>query len=317
MFNKKKQLILDIKAQDRLRQWLADRSNQNNFIITKLALGDSDIDYEMSYRSTNIRVLNAPFNVADIRYKLIFEGGLSSFGGKIATHARYIDSNGEVLSLYNYPGSNSLVLGTQIPSAFNGYDWQEIIFSNLTKEGFFLFNETLPLNYFTSTLSTIGSFSSFDYINAQTINGTTYTGVHSLTSHNLKIGDQVKLVIYSGDSKYSGIHTVVHTSASDGSLANTMFVIDVPTQISTIGGIGEWIKSVTIDEVPQRFPETYTIANDALPTHWEILPDPDNGSLFICHSTLGSNPGTLASIYITVTGNLSRITKRIKVTFNY
>lgn len=143
-FNTSRQLILDIKAQDRLREWFAKRGNPNNVVITCLSLGDSDIDYELSDQVDKIQVLSAPYNIERIKTKLIYEGNMSNLTGKITSYLRYVNANGKLNSLYNYVPSKVFLLGVFPPTLSNGFDWDSITFTSSLREGFVIYFQTLP-----------------------------------------------------------------------------------------------------------------------------------------------------------------------------
>lgn len=143
-FNTSRQLILDIKAQDRLREWFSKRGGSNNLIITCLSLGDSDVDYHLSDQVDKIQVLSAPYNVERIKSKLIYEGDVSNLTGKITSYLRYVDANGLVKSLYNYVPNKNFFTGIFPPALSSGFDWDDITFTTNLREGFIVYFQTLP-----------------------------------------------------------------------------------------------------------------------------------------------------------------------------
>lgn len=138
------QLQIQIKAQDRFRQMIANISNPN--VLTCVMLGDSDINYEMSNNIDNVRIMDAPYDCEAIKYPLIYNGEGKGLSGEINCFARQIDANGNIMSLYNYPTSNTLTYGKTIPSLANAFDWSQLIFG-ANKMGYILFFETLLDNY--------------------------------------------------------------------------------------------------------------------------------------------------------------------------
>lgn len=138
------QLQIQIKAQDRFRQMIANISNPQ--VLTCVMLGDSDIDYEMSNNINGIRVMDAPYDCEAIKYPLIYNGNGKGLNGEINCFARQIDANGNILSLYNYPTSSTLSYGKTIPTLSNGFDWSQLSFSSV-KMGYILFFETVLDNY--------------------------------------------------------------------------------------------------------------------------------------------------------------------------
>ena len=87
------QLALDVKAQDRLRKWFADRGSAANLIITSVGLGDSDVDYELSQQYTRMKVLNAPYNVGKIKHHLIYEGQHEKIADGCEVNGFYISAH--------------------------------------------------------------------------------------------------------------------------------------------------------------------------------------------------------------------------------
>lgn len=148
------QLALDVKAQDRLRKWFADRGSAANLIITSVGLGDSDVDYELSQQYTRIKVLNAPYNVGKIKHHLIYEGPVENITGDITMFLRRVNDSGVVESLYNYPPDNiNFAAGIAPPTLSTGYDFSTINFDilNSNKEGFIVYFQTLPTGYLDSS----------------------------------------------------------------------------------------------------------------------------------------------------------------------
>lgn len=149
MFNPEKRLIVDIKVQNRLREWfsrIADPSRSCDR-ITCIQFGDSDVDYNLGFDYKKIRVLNAPYNVEGIKNKLAYEGLTSGISGKIATYFRQVSNNGDVSSYYSFPTDNSLTLGVLPPTLANAWDKNELLLENNIYYGWIGFIETLPDNY--------------------------------------------------------------------------------------------------------------------------------------------------------------------------
>jgi hypothetical protein len=158
------QLSVDIKAQDRLREWFAQRQNGGTVDLTHVALGDSDINYQMSQQYGAIKILSTPFNIPDIKHKLLHTGGVAGVTGVIESYLRKINDQGQVLSLYNYPPSTNWVLGTLPPTKANQYNFSQIPFdtTNTQREGFICFNQTLPDNYFDNANNPLRLKESYD-----------------------------------------------------------------------------------------------------------------------------------------------------------
>lgn len=149
MFNNPARLTLDAKVQDRLREWFSKRGLPDAVQLKSVQLGDSDVNYEMSQQVNDIRVLNAPYQVQGIKHKLTYTGLTSNVSGRIETYYRHVNDQGQVESFYQYP---NLTLGVYPPSMSNQIDQTTIPFNTLsnTKEGFIIFNQTLPDGYLTS-----------------------------------------------------------------------------------------------------------------------------------------------------------------------
>lgn len=144
------QLALDIKAQDRLREWFSKRGVTPNVVLTSVGLGDSDVDYEMSQQYTRMKILPAPYNVGKIKHHLIYEGSVDNLTGSISMFLRRVNDSGIVQSLYNYPPDNvNYISGIAPPVLSAGYNFSNISFDtgNSNKEGFIAFFQSLPLNY--------------------------------------------------------------------------------------------------------------------------------------------------------------------------
>lgn len=138
-------LQLDIKIQDKFRQTLADVA-AGNLKLKCVQLGDSDVDYQNSLNVDNFKILNSPFNSESIRYPLIYDGSGRGLEGYITCFARQIDSDGNVLSLYNYPGDFTFLDGRVPPDLNNGYSFFDLTFDG-SKMGYILFFQTILLNY--------------------------------------------------------------------------------------------------------------------------------------------------------------------------
>jgi len=140
-------LALDIKAQDRLREFFSKRGTSENITFTCVALGDSDVDYEMSQQVSRIKVLNAPYQVPRIKHKLIYSGVQTNLTGKITAFTREVTTNGLIFSYYDYPQNLTPTVGQIPPTLSNGFDISTIFFSPGTtgvKAGFIVYFQTLP-----------------------------------------------------------------------------------------------------------------------------------------------------------------------------
>lgn len=151
-FNNPARLTLDAKVQDRLREWFSKRGLPDAVQLKSVQLGDSDINYEMSQQVNTIRVLNAPYQVQGIKHKLTYTGATSNVSGRIETYYRHVNDLGQVESFYSYHANLNLTLGVYPPSRGNQVNQSTISFNTLsnTKEGFIIFNQTLPDGYTTT-----------------------------------------------------------------------------------------------------------------------------------------------------------------------
>lgn len=148
MFNPNRHLIIDLKAQDRLRKWFSQRGSDALVKLQCVSLGDSDIDYQMSIRPNDIRVLNAPYNVEKIKHPLIYSGAYQNLTGELTAYARLV-SNNQVSSLYGYPpNSTTYTVGVVPPTLANGFNVSSLSFTvgqGLT--GWMVFLQTVPDNF--------------------------------------------------------------------------------------------------------------------------------------------------------------------------
>lgn len=143
-------LAVDVKAQDRLREWFSKRGNLDNVVITSVGLGDSDVDYNMSQQATRIKVIQAPYQTPKIKHHLYYKGVTSNITGTITTFLRRVNELDEVESLYSYPPNNTTFeSGIVPPELVNGYNFLTINFDigSIVKEGFIVYNQTLPTNF--------------------------------------------------------------------------------------------------------------------------------------------------------------------------
>jgi len=147
-------LFIDLKTQDLLRKWFSERNNLTNFSLTGLSLGDSDVDYKLSQQFYNIKTLAAPYNVKEIKHKLVYDGQINNLIGELTVYLRRVNPNGSVSSLYNYIDGYSsnfvFASGDTPPTLANGKNWDSIPFSlsEVDREGFIVFPQTLPDGYY-------------------------------------------------------------------------------------------------------------------------------------------------------------------------
>lgn len=151
-FNNPVRLTIDSKVQDRLREWFSKRGLPDAVQLKSVQLGDSDINYEMSQQVNDVRILNAPYQVQGIKHKLTYTGLVTNVTGVIETYYRYVNDVGQVSSFYTYPANINLSLGVYPPTRGNQIEQTELPFDNGSpnKEGFIVFNQTLPDGYVTS-----------------------------------------------------------------------------------------------------------------------------------------------------------------------
>jgi hypothetical protein len=304
-FNTSRQLVLDIKAQDRLREWFAQRGSNANVIIKCIGLGDSDVDYELSDQVDKIQVLSAPYNVT---HKLIFEGQASNLTGKITSYLRYVDSTGQISSLYGYPPSTSFTTGIFPPLVTNGFDQDQITFSGTAREGFIVFLQTLPDNFTEpdpnnpSQVLPLRFVEEYDIVlenlpatnlitnatNATPVVISTTTPINVADEFQLLASDQIAITGIAGNLAANGLYYVNPTSANTFELyQDAALTIPVAGNGFYAGG-GEVVK-------------------------WFVSIDTVDGSLLISRGAfalLGNTDGK-----IKIRGLLTGITKEI--TFNY
>lgn len=146
-------LTLDIKAQNRLREWFSKRGNLDNVVINSVGLGDSDVDYNLSQQSSRIKVIQAPYQIPRIKHHLYYSGVTSNITGIITTFLRRVNYLDQIESIYDYPLDNTTyTAGVVPPTLENGYNFSTINFTTgvANKEGFIVYFQTLPDNYFDS-----------------------------------------------------------------------------------------------------------------------------------------------------------------------
>lgn len=304
-FNTNRQLVLDIKAQDRLREWFSQRGSTNNVILKAVSLGDSDVDYKLSDQSTKIEVLSAPYNISRIKHKLIYDGVASNLTGHLAAYMRHVNVNGDVESLYAFPPDNSTFTQDIIPPVLtNGYDTAQLIFGSATtdKEGFIVFLQTVP-DGFPDPLDTTGKtplrfIEKYDYkidnlpaaVAITNVSNGNPIVITTGTPHGLVTGSEVVLQNISGNTTALGTFFInVLTGTTFEIYTDSALTIPVDGTASGIysggGSVLTW--SVTVDDL--------------------------NGSFLICKTKrnfIGNTDGK-----ITITGKLTGIVKQIS--FNY
>jgi len=139
------QITVDIKVADRYRN-LISKLGSNNVELKCVILGDSDINYELSDKINEVKILNAPYNPDAIKYPLIYNGLGNGVKGTITSFLRYVNENGDVSSYYEYPTNQNLSVGRIPPVLKNGIDQDFINFTN-NKMGAIIYLQTL-LDYY-------------------------------------------------------------------------------------------------------------------------------------------------------------------------
>jgi len=307
-FNTSRQLILDVKAQDRLREWFSQRGSTANVLIKCVGLGDSDVDYELSDQVDKIQVLSAPYNIPQIKHKLIYDGQASNLTGIITAYLRRVDETNQINSLYGYPPTQTYSSGIFPPLVTNGFDWSAITFSGTTREGFIVFFQTLPDNFTEpdpnnlSQVLPLRFVEQYDIVvdnlpipnlitnatNATPIVITTATPINVVDKFQLLASNQIAIRGVAGNTAANGLYYVNPISANDFELYQDSAL--------TIPVVGNGV---------------YTGAGEVI--KWFVSIDPIDGSLLIARgkfALLGNTDGK-----ITIRGLLTGITKEI--TFNY
>lgn len=313
MFNTSSQLVLDVKAQDRLRQWFSQRGSLNNVVITAFELGDSDVDYRLSLQPTEIQVLNAPYQVQQIKYKLIFTGSAANVTGQITSYLRYVDNTGSISSLYGYPPTTSFSSGSFPPVVTNGYNWNNISFGTVNgpnnREGYILFLQTLPTGYTepdpSNPLATLPlrliepyDFSIQNLPSPNMILSTTGTGIPVVVTVNTPINNADIYALASGNQ-------IAISGIAGNAIANGLYYIQVLS--STTFALFQ-DSGLTIPIIGNG---NYTSGGQVF--KWFVSIDETDGSLLIARGAFPLFGGTNG--LITITGSLSGISTQIS--FNY
>lgn len=139
-------LELDIKVQDKYREKLS-KLGKEDLSSTCVILGDSDIDYGLAPNIEKSRILSAPYNINGIKHKLIYNGVGANLSGIIKCFVRKVDSDGNILSRYEYPNNMDFIIGNKPPNVDKGMDEEILIFDN-TKMGYILYFSTILDYYF-------------------------------------------------------------------------------------------------------------------------------------------------------------------------
>jgi hypothetical protein len=140
-------LSIDVKVQDKYRKWFSTLGSENLLTAKCVILGDSDIDYELSGNMNNAKILNAPYAVDGVRYKLIYNGVGKNLAGSIKCFARKVLSTGDIQGLYTYPANETFTTGVIPPSLGNGKNWEKFTFND-NQMGYILYFSTVLDYYF-------------------------------------------------------------------------------------------------------------------------------------------------------------------------
>lgn len=138
------QITVDIKVADRYREIISKLGSATE--LKCVMLGDSDIDYETTQDISKVRILNAPYNPESIKYPLIYNGLGNGVSGTITSFVRFVDSEGNVSSYYEYPLNENISSGRIPPTLKNGIDKDSVAFTN-ERMGVIIFLQTL-LDYY-------------------------------------------------------------------------------------------------------------------------------------------------------------------------
>lgn len=157
-----RQLFIDLKAQDRLREWFSKRggSRESNLVVDRFSLGDSDVDYELSQQLNSMQILPTPYQTPQIRHKLIFDGDYSNVTGSLKLLVRKLNEVGGVSATYD--SSGNLTQSRVVPDVKYARD-PSLLFTT-AKEGYIVFIETLPDNYVDTTGAPLRLKESYDVI---------------------------------------------------------------------------------------------------------------------------------------------------------
>lgn len=143
-------LKLEIKVQDKYREWFSGLGQETALKASCVILGDSDVDYSIAPNISKTRILSAPFNVEGVKHKLIYNGVGKNLSGLIKCFVRRVNSTGDIESLYDYPLTNTFTAGTTAPTLENGNNFEFVTFTN-SKMGYILFFSTVLDYYLTDT----------------------------------------------------------------------------------------------------------------------------------------------------------------------
>jgi len=300
-----KQLFINLKGQDALRQWFSQRGTDDGLALKFVSLGDSDVNYELSQQVENMDILPAPYNTPKIKYKMAYEGLIGNINGRIETLVRYINASGDVLSLYSYPPDETFYTGHIPPTLKCKKDFDNLTFQDSIKEGYVIFFQTLPDNFYdenTVPLRLVEEYEvKIDNLPAPIeIKEITTTGVPDPNTDPLNLLNDAMFVTTLPHGLVQGKSISLKVIGNDA--LNGIWEVDVNTSTTF------WIK----DSNGVRQPNL--VANVTGNAYiWDTVIDTDNGSMAIAKH----NVGLLGEINgrISVRGKTSGIVKYIS--FNY
>lgn len=144
----KNYIFIDTKIQDKFRERLS-KVDLSELKLKCIVLGDSDFDYSNSTNHLDSRILNAPYNVENVKYPLFYEGANQGLNGFISCFARKVIEGTDgvkIQSYYNFPTDSDYLIGREVPTLANGKHIDSLEFNN-SKMGYILYLQTLLYNY--------------------------------------------------------------------------------------------------------------------------------------------------------------------------
>jgi len=244
MLKNNKYLKVDIKLQDRLRKWFAQRGedfNLKKLIIKAVSLGDSDVDYRLSEEPQKMVTLNAPYNINNIVNKLVYSGNETNLSGKIIWWNRRIKADGTLESLYFYPPNKTTYQsGGNPPTKENGFEPNKITFDNFgnNRGGVVVFLQSLPDNEFDENLfpkrlnekyeiEVIGlpTNPEFNIINIQEISSQVV--ITTDVNHNLQVDQKIKITNLTSALELNNKNFLVGSPTSNTFVLRTLAGVDV------------------------------------------------------------------------------------------
>lgn len=305
-----KKLFINLKGQDALREWFTKRGEVGDLVLKFISLGDSDVNYELSQQVENIEILPAPYSIPKIKYKMAYEGQVGNIKGKIEAIIRKIDADGNILSLYNYPPDQTFIQGKIPPTVENKKDWSSLDFSS-NKEGYVIFLQTLPDNYFAEDGTTpLRLVEQYDI----EVENLPYSGF-------IDNREPIKIIDIS-----TNIPSIFTTDRNHGLTTNDIISIKEVLGDTIVNGV---------KRVERKSDTTFCVYNDITPlsstdqfttttpnqtgifVRWDVAIDQTNGSLIIAkhaNTILAPLVGNSDGL-IKITGKTSGIIKYIN--FNY